>query len=169
MTNYEHGTKIPLMIGCAGGGCVGRSSALVEAVDIYPTLLEEAGILVRFERWSKAGEVLTYTNAARSRPARLVSRIPGIPSIAPKGVHCLDSSETQMKLRISLRRTRNFRALNIQPRKLTSAVETTLSPKRAVLLDSARTDVQTRWDTPFERTTIGVMVFLRGSGANAKN
>lgn len=44
MTNYEHGTKIPMMIGCAGGGCVGRSSVIVEAIDIMPTLLEEAGI-----------------------------------------------------------------------------------------------------------------------------
>ena len=46
MTNFEHGTKIPLMIGCPGGKCVGRSSALVESIDIYPTLLEEAGITV---------------------------------------------------------------------------------------------------------------------------
>jgi len=44
MTNYEHGTKIPLMIGCGGNSCVGRTSALVEAIDIMPTLLEEAGI-----------------------------------------------------------------------------------------------------------------------------
>ena len=35
-----------MMIGCAGGGCVGRSPALVEAIDIMPTLLEEAGIRV---------------------------------------------------------------------------------------------------------------------------
>ena len=46
MTNFEHGTKIPLMIGCPGGKCVGRTPALVESIDIYPTLLEEAGITV---------------------------------------------------------------------------------------------------------------------------
>ena len=49
MTNFEHATKIPLMIACGSGGgssngCVGRASALVEAIDIMPTLLEEAGI-----------------------------------------------------------------------------------------------------------------------------
>ena len=43
---FEHGTKIPLMIGCPGGKCVGRTPALVESIDIYPTLLEEAGITV---------------------------------------------------------------------------------------------------------------------------
>ena len=32
------GTKIPLMIGCPGGKCVGRTSALVESIDIYPTV-----------------------------------------------------------------------------------------------------------------------------------
>ena len=42
MTNYEHATKIPLMIGCGGSTCVGRTSALVEAIDLMPTLLEEA-------------------------------------------------------------------------------------------------------------------------------
>ena len=46
MTNYEHATKIPMMIGCSGGSCVGRSAALVEAIDIMPTILEEAGITV---------------------------------------------------------------------------------------------------------------------------
>lgn len=44
MTNYEHATKIPFLIGCGGGACVGRSSALVEAIDLMPTLLEEAGL-----------------------------------------------------------------------------------------------------------------------------
>jgi hypothetical protein len=44
MTNFEHATKIPLMIGCPGGKCVGRTSALVESIDIMPTLLQEAGI-----------------------------------------------------------------------------------------------------------------------------
>jgi iduronate 2-sulfatase len=44
MTNYEHATKIPLIIGCPGGGCIGRSPALVEAIDIMPTLLELAGL-----------------------------------------------------------------------------------------------------------------------------
>jgi iduronate 2-sulfatase len=44
MTNFEHGTKIPLMIGCPGGKCVGRTPALVESIDIMPTLLTEAGI-----------------------------------------------------------------------------------------------------------------------------
>ena len=34
------------MIGCPGGKCVGRTPALVESIDIYPTLLEEAGITV---------------------------------------------------------------------------------------------------------------------------
>jgi hypothetical protein len=46
MTNFEHAVKIPLLIGCPGGACVGRSSALVEAIDIFPTLLEEAGLPV---------------------------------------------------------------------------------------------------------------------------
>jgi len=46
MTNYEHATKIPLMIGCGGGACSGRSKAMVEAIDIMPTLLEEAGIKI---------------------------------------------------------------------------------------------------------------------------
>ena len=46
MTNFEHATKIPLMIGCGGGeACVGRSAALVEALDIMPTVLEEAGVV----------------------------------------------------------------------------------------------------------------------------
>ena len=36
MTNYEHALKIPLLIGCGAGKCTGRSSALVEAVDIMP-------------------------------------------------------------------------------------------------------------------------------------
>jgi len=45
MTNFEQALKIPLMINCGGKGtCVGRSSALVEAIDIMPTILEEAGI-----------------------------------------------------------------------------------------------------------------------------
>ena len=48
MTNYEHATKIPLMIGCGGAEvCVGRSPALVEAIDITPTILEEAGVVPR--------------------------------------------------------------------------------------------------------------------------
>ena len=46
MTNFEQATRIPLMIGCGGGGCTGRSSALVEAIDIMPTILEEAGLPV---------------------------------------------------------------------------------------------------------------------------
>ena len=41
---WKHATKIPLMIGCPGGKCVGRTSALVEAIDIMPTILAEAGI-----------------------------------------------------------------------------------------------------------------------------
>ena len=41
---WKHVTKIPLMIGCPGGKCVGRTSALVEAIDIMPTILAEAGI-----------------------------------------------------------------------------------------------------------------------------
>jgi iduronate 2-sulfatase len=46
MTNYEHATKIPLMIGCGGADrCVGRSAALVETLDIMPTILEEAGVV----------------------------------------------------------------------------------------------------------------------------
>ncbi len=46
MTNFEHATHIPLMIGCGGASpCVGRSSALVEALDIMPTILEEAGVV----------------------------------------------------------------------------------------------------------------------------
>ena len=46
MTAFEHATKIPLMIGCGGGeACTGRSAALVEAVDIMPTVLEEAGVI----------------------------------------------------------------------------------------------------------------------------
>ena len=48
MTNYEHATKIPFMIGCGGTGCVGRTSALAEAIDLMPTLLEEAGIPIPF-------------------------------------------------------------------------------------------------------------------------
>ena len=34
------------MIGCGGGACSGRSKAMVEAIDIMPTLLEEAGIKI---------------------------------------------------------------------------------------------------------------------------
>jgi len=46
MTNFEHATRIPLMIGCGGGDkCAGRSAALVEALDIMPTVLEEAGVV----------------------------------------------------------------------------------------------------------------------------
>ena len=45
-TNFEHGTKIPLMIGCPGGKCVGRTPALVQSIDIMPTVLEEAGLSI---------------------------------------------------------------------------------------------------------------------------
>lgn len=45
-TNFEHATKIPLLIGCAGRGCAGRTRALVSSLDIMPTLLEEAGLTV---------------------------------------------------------------------------------------------------------------------------
>ena len=47
MTNFEHATKIPLLLGCGGSHCSGRSPALVEAIDIMPTILEEAGLPIR--------------------------------------------------------------------------------------------------------------------------
>jgi arylsulfatase A-like enzyme len=45
LTNYEHSTRAPLIVSAPGARARGRKSdALVEFVDIYPTLCELAGL-----------------------------------------------------------------------------------------------------------------------------
>ena len=71
MTNYEHATKIPLMIGCGGADrCVGRSAALVESLDIMPTVLEEAGV-VPPTRTGASSSIACPKTASESRRTRL--------------------------------------------------------------------------------------------------
>jgi arylsulfatase A-like enzyme len=83
MTNFEHATKIPLMIGCPGGKCVGRSPALVESIDIMPTLLAEAGISVpACPPTHAASRATTYCVEGRSLSDLL--RAPTAPSALAK-------------------------------------------------------------------------------------
>lgn len=43
-TNYEQATRIPLLVAAPGCAAGARTSALVESVDVYPTLCELAGL-----------------------------------------------------------------------------------------------------------------------------
>lgn len=83
MTNFEHATKIPLMIGCPGGKCVGRTSALVESIDIMPTLLEEAGITAPACPSTHAGSRAT-TFCVEGRSLSPLLREPTTPSVLAK-------------------------------------------------------------------------------------
>lgn len=49
-TNFELGARVPLVFRAAGQTTPVRSNALVESVDIYPTLAQLAG-LVRYNAW----------------------------------------------------------------------------------------------------------------------
>ena len=83
MTNFEHATKIPLMIGCPGGKCVGRTPALVESIDIMPTILAEAGISApACPRTHAASRTTTYCVEGRSLSALL--RDPTSPDLLKK-------------------------------------------------------------------------------------
>ena len=74
MTNYEHALKVPLMIGCGGTDrCVGRSAALVQAIDIAPTVLEEAGVIPRTPPGAASAIACPTANASASRHTVLCS------------------------------------------------------------------------------------------------
>ena len=83
MTNFEHGTKIPLMIGCPGGKCIGRTSALTESIDIMPTILEEAGIVAPACPPTHAGSRAT-TFCVEGRSLSPLLRAPTAPSVLAK-------------------------------------------------------------------------------------
>ena len=64
MTNFEHATRIPLVISTPGGRTGEREPALVEAIDLFPTLVEEAANARRtapkpfgLERWDAASSL----------------------------------------------------------------------------------------------------------------
>lgn len=42
MTNFEHAVRIPLVISTPGGAQNSRVSQIVESIDIFPTIVEEA-------------------------------------------------------------------------------------------------------------------------------
>ena len=45
-TNFEAGTRVPLIIRVPGGAAAQASDALVELVDLYPTIVELAGLAI---------------------------------------------------------------------------------------------------------------------------
>ena len=112
-TNYEQATRIPLIVAAPGLSAAGaNSAALIETVDLYPTLCELAGIpLPDGHRWQELRGSRARSGARTPRPRH--PRVSTRRATRPRHSHRAASARGMEKTRLPGRNGRS-RALRLR-------------------------------------------------------